>query len=857
MVSLTLGGADSVAFAVYSADDGSLNFYKRMDVPEVGDTFEDKIVTKIYTGFETDVYLTDESSSYNGAVNTPWYEERESITAIDIVDSDIKPKSMAFWFQHLSKLQSITGLSKLDTSQTISFQHTFAYTQTIQSVDISGFDTSASRSFDACFTHSGITGIDLSNWNVENSASMGWIFAGCYSLETVKMPCSMTADGLQLRSTFEAATSLQSVDMSGFRPIGLRSVSDIFSGCRNLVEVKGIEGWDTSECTSFDRAFKSCALQALDISGWILPANATSENMLDNMPSIESVSVGAGFELYRCALPTQSFDGADGKWYSTTTGIGYAQADIPSRKADTYVASKELLPKVAFAVYSEDDGSLDFYKRAFCDMPTAGDAFDGKTVTSVYTGFEEDAYTGTWPNDNCPWFNITDKVKSITVVDTIRPKSMAWWFNQFYKCKSFDLRNIDTSKCVSLRRLFSSCASCISITGLDRWDTGSVVDLSATFDGLFNLKTIPGISGWDTGNVKYFAATFYNLYSLEQLDLSNWDDSSLIPGVAIDGIGYSGDIVGSSEGTMKSLKSFTVGSKWRNTRYLAKRIELASSGTIPTDGKWYAASDGSAYEPAAIPSNKADTYYASAILSAVAKDANGWTLDEQEAVAEDIAAKGDASPAYAKAKAAMDSGTTWSIALTNGETITYRIIGINHDDLADESGKAGLTFLTISHGIYSRMNATNSNAGGWEKSELRAKMNSGEIWNLMPSKFRDKVKTVTKFTNNIGGNNENCTVTATSDRLFLLSYSEIVETPYSGWSGYNWIGKEGSQYELFHNTVLENFSNNSIIAIGESWWERSTTPSYSTRFCNVNGEGDPSGNYDPTQSFCVLPAFCF
>ena len=250
-------------------------------------------------------------------------------------------------------------------------------------------------------------------------------------------------------------------------------------------------------------------------------------------------------------------------------------------------------------------------------------------------------------------------------------------------------------------------------------------------------------------------------------------------------------------------------------------------------------------------------YVNAAVQAAVTKDVKDWTLDEQEAVAEDIAAKGDASPAYAKTKAAMDSGTTWSIALTNGETMTYRIIGINHDDLADESGKAGLTFLTISHGIYSRMNATNSNAGGWEKSELRAKMNSGEIWNLMPNKFRDKVKTVTKFTNNIGGNNENCTVTATSDRLFLLSYSEIVVTPHSGWSGYNWIGKEGSQYELFHNTVLENFSNNSIIAIGESWWERSTTPSYSTRFCNVNSEGDPSGNYDPTQSFCVLPVFCF
>ena len=167
-----------------------------------------------------------------------------------------------------------------------------------------------------------------------------------------------------------------------------------------------------------------------------------------------------------------------------------------------------------------------------------------------------------------------------------------------------------------------------------------------------------------------------------------------------------------------------------------------------------------------------------AVQAAVAKDAKDWTLDEQKAVAEDIAKNGTSSIAYAKAKAAMDAGTKFSMKLTDGQTLEYRIIGIDHDDLADGSGKAGLTFLTTSTGIKSRMNATRTNAGGWEKSELRAKMNSGEIWSLMPSDFQSKVKSVRKLTNNIGGGNENknATITATSDKLFLLSYSEIVPT---------------------------------------------------------------------------------
>lgn len=103
------------------------------------------------------------------------------------------------------------------------------------------------------------------------------------------------------------------------------------------------------------------------------------------------------------------------------------------------------------------------------------------------------------------------------------------------------------------------------------------------------------------------------------------------------------------------------------------------------------------------------------------------------------------------------------------------------------------------------MNATDTNVGGWEKSELRAKMNSGEIWNLMPSDFQSKVKPVRKLTNNVGGGkaNKNAAVTATTDRLFLLSYSEIVPTSYLA-SDYPWTSNEGTQYEAFRGKVTEN-----------------------------------------------------
>ena len=248
--------------------------------------------------------------------------------------------------------------------------------------------------------------------------------------------------------------------------------------------------------------------------------------------------------------------------------------------------------------------------------------------------------------------------------------------------------------------------------------------------------------------------------------------------------------------------------------------------------------------------------YQEAMKTVVNKDAKDWTLDEQKAAATDIAKNGTSSVVYAKAKAAMDAGTKFSTKLTNGQTLEYRIIGINHDDLADGSGKAGLTFLTISTTINSRMNAENSNTGGWEKSELRQKMNSGEIWKLMPSDLQSKVKAVTKLTNNVGGTDKNAAVTATSDKLFLLSYSEIVPTSYWA-SSYPWTSSEGTQYEAFKGKVTNNYSGNESLKIGSIWWERSVSPDTSLNFLSVNTNGDPSsGNY-ATTSDCVCPAFSF
>lgn len=58
--------------------------------------------------------------------------------------------------------------------------------------------------------------------------------------------------------------------------------------------------------------------------------------------------------------------------------------------------------------------------------------------------------------------------------------------------------------------------------------------------------------------------------------------------------------------------------------------------------------------------------YREAMKTITAKEAKDWTLDEQKAAATDIAKNGTSSVVYAKAKAAMDARTKWSVKLANG-----------------------------------------------------------------------------------------------------------------------------------------------------------------------------------------------
>lgn len=171
---------------------------------------------------------------------------------------------------------------------------------------------------------------------------------------------------------------------------------------------------------------------------------------------------------------------------------------------------------VPFAVYSEDDASLTFYKRRA--LPVEGSVFEGKMATAVYANIQN---TKSAP----PWKGIASKIKRVAVVDDgIAPQTMYAWFFNCGNLLSVNLSKLDTSNTTSLGYAFSGCKSLTDID-LSALDTSSVRSFADVFQDCSSLRSV-NLTRWNTSSGKDFRQMFYRCASLEEIDISSFKTSA-------------------------------------------------------------------------------------------------------------------------------------------------------------------------------------------------------------------------------------------------------------------------------------------------------------------------------------------
>ena len=192
---------------------------------------------------------------------------------------------------------------------------------------------------------------------------------------------------------------------------------------------------------------------------------------------------------------------------------------------------------------------------------------------------------------------------------------------------------------------------------------------------------------------------------------------------------------------------------------------------------------------------------------------------------------------------------TWAVGnsktmLINGTEYQIDIIGKGHDDYADGSGKAPLTFQL--HDCYAdrkMMNGGNTNSGGWTSCSMR-QTDLPAILALMPTEVQNGIREVNKLTS---AGSKSSTINTTADKLFLLSEIEIFgNITYS-------VSGEGTQYDYYKvgNSKVKKYNGSAY-----NWQERSPYGRSTSFFCIVNSNGN--ADYDSARTaFGVAFGFCF
>lgn len=172
---------------------------------------------------------------------------------------------------------------------------------------------------------------------------------------------------------------------------------------------------------------------------------------------------------------------------------------------------------------------------------------------------------------------------------------------------------------------------------------------------------------------------------------------------------------------------------------------------------------------------------------------------------------------------------TWNVGdscnmTINNKTYAIDIIGKNHDDYADGSGKAPLTFqMHTTYATQYKMNGAEYNNCGWKNCLVRTSNAFPALKKVMPAEVVAALKAVTKKTTAGGASSA---IDTTEDTLFLLSEIEVQGTRTHSYAG------EGTQY-AYYQTAANRKKN-------RAWYLRSPRISSTTCFCRTgwNGEAD-------------------
>ena len=177
-------------------------------------------------------------------------------------------KDSSFMFDRMSKLQTI-DLSGFDTSESEDMSRMFAALPELKSLDLSGFNTSKVKNMTYMFYDAGkIEALDLSAFDTSSVTTMYGLFNGMRALKNLNISSFNTQNVTEMQEMFQYNSSLTSLDLSHFDTRKVINMEWMFKEMSNVVSLD-LSSFDTSKVTDMYGMFQSAAkLTNLNVSSF-------------------------------------------------------------------------------------------------------------------------------------------------------------------------------------------------------------------------------------------------------------------------------------------------------------------------------------------------------------------------------------------------------------------------------------------------------------------------------------------------------------------------------------------------------------------------------------------------------------
>ena len=419
--------------------------------------------------------------------------------------STYKPTSLSYFFNRLTKLETITGLEYLNTEKVTDMSYMFYNCVALTSLDVTKFNTANVKNMGNMFySCSALTSLDVTKFNTENVANMSYMFYSCSSLKSLDVTHFNTANVTNMISMFSVCSKLTSLNVTNFNTANVKSMSHMFNSCSALTSLY-LTNFNTEKVTNMERMFSDCqALTTIYTSSEFVTTQVSkSSGMFTNCEKLKGEEV---WKKYK----------ATDKTYAKIEG-GYFSVGIPMVKyADGtltfFLASKETL------------GENEYELNSGKNLPGWMKHTLGITKVVFDTSF-----ANARPTSCYKWFYWCENLKQVEGIKNLNTKEVTNMVDMFCECRylsSLDVSGFNTEKVTDMSEMFYDCIS-LKLLDIAKFNTANVTNMQGMFYSCSALTTIYASDKFVTGQVTDGSNMFSNCTNLKGfVDYKNNSDKT-------------------------------------------------------------------------------------------------------------------------------------------------------------------------------------------------------------------------------------------------------------------------------------------------------------------------------------------